>query len=120
MANPTQTPATGQLPSLPTVFEGDALYDHIMGEIEPDLVSSTYKTLDEKYAEEIPEQKAARQDRYDKAFAEYERRFALYVNEWNGQLRTFQTGVIRALEAEDHGKDDAVMTQLENSFATAL
>ena len=122
MADPTQTSTSGQaqatLPSLPTIFQGDDLYDQIMGEIEPDLVSSVYKTLDEKYKGETLEQAAARKDRYEKAFKEYKRRFDLYTSEWNGQLRTFQTGVIRALEADDRSEEDALMTQLESAFAT--
>ena len=121
MADPTQTTKTGQagsLPSLPTIFQGDDLYDQIMGEIEPDLVTATYKTLDEKYAGETQEQALARKERYEKAFVEYKRRFDLYTSEWNGQLRTFQCGVIHALEADDRSEEDALMSQLETAFST--
>lgn len=107
------------MPPLPPVFEGDDLYDTIMGEIEPELVSTVYPTLDEKYKNETPDEKAARQARYDKAFVEYERRFALYTNKWNGELRAFQTGVSRALEADDRAEDETIMSQLESAFAAA-
>jgi predicted S18 family serine protease len=123
MADPTHIftfgPPQSALPALPPVFEGDDLYDQIMSEIEPELVSTVYKTLDEKYKNETPEEKALRQARYDKAFTEYQRRFQLYTNEWSGKLRTFQTGVVQALEADDRAEDDGVMLQLESAFAAA-
>lgn len=120
MANTTQTQTTTTstpLPALPAVFEGDGLYDHIMAEIEPELISTVYETLDEKYKNETPEQKAERQARYDKAFTEYERRFALYTNEWNGRLRAFQTNVIRSMEEDARNDDSTIMSQLESAFA---
>lgn len=119
MADQTQTSATVAFPALPPVFQGDDLYDTIMNEIEPDLVSSAYETLDEKYKNETPAEKSARQARYDKAFAEYERRFALYTNEWNSRLRTFQTGLIKAMEADDRDEDSGLMSQLESALALA-
>ncbi len=122
MADQTQTSQAStkaSFPPLPPVFQGDDLYDQIMGEIEPELVSSVYDTLEEKYKNETPDEKSARQARYDKAFTEYERRFSLYTSEWNGKLRTFQSGVIHALEADDRDEDSALMTQLETALAAA-
>ena len=118
MADQTQTSTTASFPPLPPVFQGDDLYDQIMSEIEPELVSTVYDTLEEKYKNETPDEKAVRQVRYDKAFAEYERRFALYTNEWNNKLRMFQTGVSRALEADDRDEEIVLMSQMETAFAT--
>jgi hypothetical protein len=118
MADPTQTSTTSSLPTLPPVFQGDDLYDQIMGEIEPELVSTVYDTLEEKYKNETPADKAARQARYEKAFVEYEHRFALYTSEWSNKLRMFQTGVSRALEADDRNDETALMSQMETAFAT--
>ncbi len=116
MANQTQTAGTA-LPRIPVVLEGDVLYDQIMSEIEPDLMTKNYETLDAKYAGETPAQNADRKERYAKAFEEYKRRFDLYTAEWNQQLQLFQRGVLRSFEADDRTEEDAQMLHLESAFA---
>ena len=54
------------------VHGGNWLYDFIMQTIEPDLLSSTIGTLDEKYAGESATDRNARLFRYKKAFEDFD------------------------------------------------
>lgn len=57
--------------------ETKALFDAIMGPIEPELTTSVFPTLEEKYMNETPDQKVERLKRYKNAvnlfLEEYER-----------------------------------------------
>lgn len=44
------------------------VYDTLMAEIEPELMSTTINALDEKYKDESEEDRAARMERYQRAF----------------------------------------------------
>ena len=73
---------TTPLPPPPVIPSGEEMYDQIMSQIEPDLVTAQLPLLKEKYKDETPEQAKARADRYNRAFAEYEKQFAAYGSEW--------------------------------------
>ena len=59
------------------VHGGNWLYDFIMQTIEPDLLSSTIGTLDEKYAGESATDRNARLFRYKKAFEDFDQQARL-------------------------------------------
>jgi hypothetical protein len=94
------------------------LYDALMAQIEPELTSVMLPRLDELYADETPEEKAARGDRYKKAFALFEERFGSLVATWRGELQTLKRsavlGQIERATSEDAqrlGDIDSAITQ---------
>jgi hypothetical protein len=103
---------------IPVVEDGDALFDRLMGEIEPELTSSVYPTLAEKYKNETPEEKAARDERYTKATAEYEKRLAEYRTDWEASLHTFKNNVTSGLEQGDRKDEQDNMQQLESMISS--
>lgn len=122
MADQTQTSQNGSntgLPTFPQVLSGDDLFDAIMSQIEPDLTTKVYPTLEEKYKGETPEQNAERKERYIKAVDEYKKRFAQYEMEWDARFRSAQAAVVASIEEIDRDEEDVQMQSLENSMHTS-
>jgi hypothetical protein len=106
-----------QKPLMPRVLSAEEIYDMLMAEIEPDLVSGVIEHLAEKYPNETPEEKAARAARYTQAFAEYDVRLQQYREEWDAKLARFKRLAIGYLEHKDRGSESARLQDLESSLA---
>lgn len=102
----------------PPFRSGEEIFDSIMREIEPDLVSHPSPPLEEKYKDETPEQKVERGKRYEKAFQEYDVRYKAYLAEQQSKVHTFKRDTLRFFEA-DAGKDDAANLQSLESKLSA-
>lgn len=122
-ATPTGGQAQGQqtagLPVPPAIPGGQEVYDRIMGEIELELTSAVLPTLQEKYKSETPEQTQERLVRYEKAFAEYDRRYAEYQANLQGKVHTFHRTTIQFVEGKAKADDDNAINSLESSIANA-
>ena len=103
---------------LPTVLGGEELYDLLMAKIEPDLVSTALPTLDEKYKNETPAEAEARKKRYEAAFAEYEKQFKQYVQDWDVQMHAFKHAVVSSLEQASRDDENTAMGDLESAIST--
>lgn len=114
-----QNPAATGVSPFSGFPSGQDLYDLIMSQIEPELTSSQLPLLQQKYGTEVPELAQARQVRYEKAFAEYEKRF----NSWTVQLSTivhaYQRNAIASAEMNVKAKENDDMAGLEASIASA-
>lgn len=110
----TQTNLTP--PSIPT---GKEIYDSIMGEIDPELLSDNLPKLKEQYPDETPEQKKQRAARYNKAFAEYDKRFAVYMAELHGKVTHYRKQAMVNLEANDRVEEQSKMQAMESFFDAA-
>lgn len=96
---------------------GDALYDRIMGGIEPELTAARLPGLAERYKGETPAARRARTGRYARAAAECERQLDTYIE---GLLRMAHAqGRAAAGSQEESGcRDDAsVLRSLEADIA---
>jgi len=112
------THPAGDLPKPPRVLSATEMYDALMGEIEPDLVSHNVLTLTEKYKEESPEERAKRAERYTNAFAAYEERLRRYQEEWNMQLKTFKRLAVSYIEGKDRAGESPDIEHLETSLSS--
>lgn len=90
-----------------------------MAGIELDLLSTEVDRLDEKYAGESPEQRRARFERYEAAFAEYDRRYAAYMEELNVYAHGCRTRALRGDESQAEDKDRADERSIEAQIALA-
>lgn len=99
--------------------EGRALYDRIMREIEPELATDRMPLLTEKYKNETPEQAAARAERYNAAFEEYERRFAAMQGRWNGMLENLRHFALQTVEQEERAEEADQLSSLDDSIQAA-
>lgn len=100
----------------PPVLTGTELYDSIMGDIEPELLSANLLLLKEAYANETPDERAARAARYEAAYAEYDARFAKNCDDWNEQLHAYKRHALQNVENRVQNKEAAELSSLESSL----
>jgi hypothetical protein len=114
MANDTNTQIDPPMP--PAVLSGAALYDAIMGQIEPELVSANLPFAADAFAQETAEQRAERARRYQAAFDEYDRRFEMHITQWDEQLRTYKRHAMSYIEGQARGEDNNEIASIESSI----
>ncbi len=108
-----------QSPQAPVLPEGDEFYDALMAQIEPELVSSQLPLLEARYAGESEELKIARQQRYDAAFAEFDRRSAEEMSTLEHGVQTFKSDSLKQAEAASRQQESADISNLESSILSA-
>ena len=97
---------------------GTQIYDSIMQEIEPELMSTVIPTLEEKYQNETPEEAKVRKARYDKAFAEYDKRYAAYMTKVEGQVKNLRKQALKQAEQNSRQEDESQLNSLEATMST--
>jgi hypothetical protein len=66
------------------------LYDLLMGNIEPELMSENMSIADEMYADETSDERKKRYLHYDQCFAVLEKRFDVVMSMWREELVKFK------------------------------
>lgn len=92
------------------------LYDLLMADIEPDLVTSTIPTLEEKYRGESPEDAKKRAERYAKAFVTFEERFQTVVAFWKKGLGRLKKDALAEYGAKVNEQDSEKLKSFGNLF----
>jgi hypothetical protein len=95
----------------------DDLYDILMMPIEKELTSAELPLLAERYKSEKPEQTRVRAERYDKAFAAYEKSFKTYMAALQTKLHEHQRAAMHAAESSDRSTDNDALTSLESRIS---
>ncbi len=116
MSDSTQTSG---MPIPPQIQGGAEVYDSIMKDIEPDLLSTNIETVDAQYAGKSPDEKKARMERYAKAFVEYQKRYEEYNANKQGEVRSFGRNVVQAVESKSADKDDKLLGEIESEISQA-
>lgn len=80
----------------------EELYDLIMYDIEPELLSSVLPGLEELYKDETKEQHDERMARYRMAFALFYERFDMLLSIWKEELEVFRKEAFRRFEEKVH------------------
>ncbi len=88
----------------------------IMGEIEPELVSTNVDHLEEKYGDEPEEQKKERLLRYQKAFEEYDKRYKEYMTSLTTQVNDYLKSEMQRIEGENKKREEGLLNNLEASI----
>lgn len=99
---------------LPT---GAEIYDGLMADIEPDLVSDAIPLIDAKYAGETPEQTAERLARYNAAYAEYDRQFTQWADEMEVLVNAYRKDALKLEEQDSKVQENAELGNLEAQFS---
>lgn len=121
---PTQTHSThsagsGQaftLPKPPAIPTGREIYDSIMRQIEPELVSGVIPTLKGKYKNETEEGKKTRGERYRKAFIRYYEMFEAYISDLDLRIRRYRREAMAGIEAISHGEEERKLNDIAASM----
>jgi|GEM_PF-1099190 len=107
----TQNPASQGLTSaqavqmakdlMPTELpSAEQVYCYFMSQIEPDLLPFVVPLQKEMYKDETPEQAKSREERYKKAFVEYDRVYAVYAASLHEKSQSYQRLARESAEQE--------------------
>ncbi len=102
-----------------TEFSPEWLYDSLMEQIEPELMSATIETLEKKYANETEKEKEARALRYEEAFKLYDECLAeldWVIAEDAKFIKKEMEAVVRSMEADERKADEQTAESLLDSF----
>ena len=113
---PTPIPTPPSPPKIPT---GRELFDSLMAHIEPELTSEGWKTLEEKYKNETPEERALRTKRYELAFERCQQAFDDYMETLDMQVSRYRREAFAHAEMEDRGQEEGFLNQLSAYFPQA-
>ena len=102
--------------TIPTATE---IYDAIMAQINPDLVSTSGVQTDVPLPGETPIQFAGRTQRYASAFTLYERCLDAYVTNLKDQAHTIRLQKRVSAESEAAAADAAAEDEILQSIANA-
>ncbi len=102
-------------PKLPP--SGQELYDALMGQIEPELVSSELPNMGQRYTTETPEETAKRASRYGQAFLKYQKSYEGFRKMKDEEIVTYRKASFTAVEKESEAKDDEDLTKLDTQFS---
>lgn len=107
-----------QFPVPPPVISGDALYDSIMGKIEPELLTANLPKITELTQNETVEQRTLRAERYSRAFAAYDAALKAHVQSWDKAFHAYVTQTMKILEHKLESVEEENLASLENSMHT--
>lgn len=104
-------------PVPPNLVPAEQLYDVIMQTIEPELMHKTLPSLGETYAHEVPEDTARRAQRYQAAFALYQKRLDEYMS-WAGtQVRHYRKHMLTHYEGKQRAVEQQAIDYIESLLA---
>lgn len=103
---------------VPIRMTADEIFDAIMGDIEPELTSAQIGTLKEKYKDETEAEKKMRGERYIKAYAEFDKRYAEVHAKLQGKARSFHLEAMRSVESKDKKEEAANLESIESSLTS--
>lgn len=109
-------PDTNTATAQNTLPSGVEIYDAIMREIEPDLVTSAIAGLTAKYANETAEEKQERLDRYRSAYETYDEIYADWLKKFKEQVSEFKKNAFATAQARSAEEDAKAMASLEESI----
>lgn len=98
---------------LPT---GQQVYDALMGEIEPDLLTTSIPLLEEKHKGESDEERSMRYRRYEQAYEQYDQAFAAWSVTLQNAVHDYRREALRSAEEASREKEASALQQLEQAI----
>lgn len=108
-------PNTAQTGAM-TKEEMQKLFDALMEQIEPELMSTNSHDMDFVYAGETEEEHQVRMQRYEKAFALLEERLKKVIGTWGQELQDYRRTVLKNAKVSSLAED----TNAANSIAASI
>lgn len=94
------------------------VYDSLMREIEPELLSTELPNLEKRYAKESADARKERYARYDRAFQKYDEGYATYVRGIEEETHNYRRAFLQSAEEESREEDATGLTKLESAFTS--
>lgn len=92
------------------------LSDALMRGIEPELTSDMLPLLDAIYAEESPEERRARMERYADACTLFLDRFGEILQTWSADLRAVKEKALREAAQEESAKSKQSLADIDDAM----
>lgn len=105
--------------NVPVPMSSDQEYDAIMAEINPELTTANITTIAATVANETPEQKAARAERYTNDFVEFEKRMGARAGRMAAEAAKYYRIAFASLEQKTKAAEENAIINLEASFQQA-
>ncbi len=100
-----------------TVPSGTDLYDALMFGIEPDLVTVRLPLLEQKYRGESPEEHAARMERYQRAYEEYDRKALEWMAKFRMLVTAYRKEALSRAESREQSKEATLLADIESQLS---
>lgn len=94
----------------------EQLYDMLMYDIEPELMTSMIPELDRVYADEAKEEKKERAARYAKAIQTFNERLAKLLTLWKQELLAFREQAFASAKATLGREEQEKLSEIERSI----
>ncbi len=101
-----------------TGASGTQIYDVIMSQIEPDLVSSMAAELSNKYISETKQQHDDRMERYKRAFELYDKCFSAFMVAMTDEAKKAKFSARTAAEAKSRSEDEQAESGLLSQISS--
>ena len=95
-----------------------SVYDALMGQIDPELVTSEIPKLTEKYKDETTKQRETRGERYQEAYKQYESMLTEFVVGLKEHTNTQRRKALASAEAESRKAEEGELQKMEELFTT--
>lgn len=95
------------------------LYDILMSEIEPELMSENIPGLEEFHADETPEQARARASHYTWAFHTFATLWDAFVHDCDEQLAAAKSTVLERAQKQETQKSTEILQNIEERMNKA-
>ena len=118
-SSPLRSGSEGQafiLPPLPKILPGKEVYNSIMQQIEPELLSGLLSSLKTKYKSETAEAKEKRRKRYNAAVKKYHGLYTAYISDLDARIHRYQKEAMRSIEDRSHAQEEKQLENLEASI----
>jgi len=100
----------------PVELTMEDIYNMLMYDIEPDLMTSSLPELDAIYADETDEEREARADRYAEAFRECSRRLDGVLSVWMDEFLGCRDDLLKKLRSKAGEEDAEKLSDIEDSL----
>ena len=103
----------------PKILSGQEIYDLLMSKIEPELVTDSLLTLEERFKDEPEEEKKKRLARYQEAFKEYNKIYKEYMSNLTKEVEVYSREEMERLEQQNDEREQEALTSLEASILSS-
>lgn len=101
-----------------TSLTGAQIYDALMADIEPELLTANIPLLDETYATETVAERAKRLKRYERAYAAYDKAYASWREELDTLMHEYKRESLRSAEGKEREREQDLLRKLETDINT--
>ena len=94
----------------------EEIYNALMYDIEPELMTDMIPELDEIYANETEEEREERAERYARAFEMFSDEFENILALWKTELLTFKKQALASFKTQSTAEDAEHLLNIEHSI----